>query len=208
MLSVGDILQKERSIQGLTLLDIEKKTKIRVKFLQAIEKNNWGYFSSKVYIIGILKNYSRLLGLDEKKVLAFFRRDYEKKDELRFKQKISQRYLAPETRQILRRGFMVLILFFVLYFGYQLKQYFSPPKLVILSPKKTTFFREDRIKISAKTEKDATVVISGERIYQNTEGVFEYTFPLNIGKNILIIDLTGANGRKTKIENIFIRESK
>ena len=95
MTTVGEILQKERIDKGIALLDIEKQIKVREKYLRAIEENNWDFFSSKIYITGILKNYSRLLGLDEKKVLAFFRRDYEKKDEVKFKRKVSQQYLTP-----------------------------------------------------------------------------------------------------------------
>jgi len=80
--------------------------------------------------------------------------------------------------------------------------------LTILSPKTTSFFREDRIKIIGKTEKDAMVVIAGERVYQNKDGIFEYNFPLHDGKNKLSIELTGANGKKAKAEKIFIRRSK
>lgn len=206
MLSVGDILKKQRLNKGLTLLDIEKKTKVREKYLRAIEENKWDFFSSKVYIIGILTNYSKILNLDVKKVLAFFRRDYEKKDDLKFKEKISQQYLSPETRQFLRSGIIVLTLFFVLYFGYQLKLYFSPPGLKILSPNSAGTFREDKVHIVGKTEKDATIMIAGQRIYQNDQGIFEYDFPVRVGKNNLIINLIGANGKKSRIEKIFIRK--
>ena len=81
MLSVGEILKKQRKKKGLTLLEVEKKIKVRLKFLKAIEDNNWS-FSSKVYISGIIKNYAQFLDLDKDKVLAFFRRDYEKNDEM------------------------------------------------------------------------------------------------------------------------------
>lgn len=208
MLTVGEIIQKQRLIQGFELHEIEKKTKVREKYLRAIEENDWAFFSSKVYIIGILKNYSRLLGLDEKKILAIFRRDYEKKDEVKFKSRVSDKYLTPETRQVIKRLLYVLVLFFVFYFGYQLKLYFSPPKITIISPKEVNYFREDRIRIVGKTERDAAIIIGGDRIYQDQEGRFEYIFPLRDGKNKLIIELTGANGKKSVVEKIFIRRSR
>ena len=208
MTTVGEILQQERINKGIALVDIEKQIKVREKYLRAIEENNWDFFSSKIYITGILKNYSRLLGLDEKKVLAFFRRDYEKKDEVKFKRKVPSQYLTPETRQVLRNGFIALIVFFIFYFGYQLKLYFAPPRLEIIAPKTTSFVREDRVKIVGKTEKDAMVVISGERIYQNKDGIFEYNFPLHDGENRLTVELTGANGRKAKVEKIFVKRSR
>jgi len=207
MLSVGEILKKERLNQGLTYPDIEKKIKVREKYLRALEKNDWDFFSSKIYITGILKNYSRLLNLDEKKILAFFRRDYEKKDDVKFKQKISQKYLTPETRQVLRNGLVGLVIFFFVYFGYQLMLYLSPPKLTIISPKVSVFSIEDKIKIIGKTEKEASIIITGQRIYQDKDGVFQYDLPLKEGDNFLKIEITGANGKKTVFTKNFIKKS-
>ena len=127
MLSVGTILKKEREKKGLLLIDIEKQIKVRENYLKAIEDENWNYFSSKIYITGILKNYSRVLNLDHKKVLAFFRRDYEKKEEIRFKRKVTSAYLTSGTKKLLKFGLIILTLFFILYFVFQLKTYFSPP---------------------------------------------------------------------------------
>ena len=164
-------------------------------------------FSSKIYITGILKNYSRVLNLDNKKILAFFRRDYEKKEEVRFKRKVESDYLTPETKKFLKLGLVILALFFISYFVYQLKVYFSPPGFTLLTPKVKNFTIEKNIKISGKTDKDAAIIIAGERIYQNKEGIFMYEYSLNEGENKLIINLTGANGKKTTVEQTFFKET-
>lgn len=206
MLSVGTILKKEREKKGLLLIDIEKQIKVREKYLKAIEEEDWNFFSSKIYITGILKNYSRVLNLDHKKVLAFFRRDYEKKEEVKFKKKVESAYLTSETKKFFKVGLAILTLFFVLYFVFQLKTYFSPPTFTLLSPKVNNFTIEKKVKIVGKTDKDTAVVIAGERIYQNKEGIFTYEYSLNEGENKLIINLTGANGKKTTIEKIFFKK--
>ncbi len=207
MLSVGTILKNEREKKGLLLVDIEKQIKVREKYLKAIEEEDWNFFSSKIYITGILKNYSRVLNLDEKKILAFFRRDYEKKDDVRFKKKVTSAYLTSETKKFLRFGLIILALFFVLYFIFQLKTYFSPPSFILLSPTKTNFSVEKKVKITGRTEKDTSVTITGERIYQNKEGIFTYDYSLNEGENKLIINLIGANGKKTTIEKTFFKKT-
>lgn len=207
MLSVGTILKNEREKKGLLLIDIEKQIKVREKYLKAIEDENWNFFSSKIYIIGILKNYSRALNLDHKKVLAFFRRDYEKKEEIRFKRKVSSAYLTSGTKKFLKLGLIIIILFFVIYFVFQLKTYFSPPSIVILSPTKTNFSVEKNVKIVGKTDKDTSVTIAGERIYQNKEGVFDYELSLKEGENKVVINLIGANGKKTTFEKSFFKKT-
>lgn len=207
MISVGEILKKERENKNIQLINVEKAIKVRTKFLKAIEENNWDFFSSKIYITGIIKNYSDFLGLDAPKMTAFFRRDYERKEEVRFKTKVASKYLTPQTKKIAMIGLIVLFLTFFVYFGYQLKTYLSPPTVVIISPKETQFTREDRIKIKGRTEKDAMVTIFGERVYQNKEGVFTYDFPLKEGKNELLIEVIGANGKKTVITKTYIKNS-
>lgn len=207
MLSVGEILKKTREEQGLTLKQIEKEIKIREKFLKAIEENDWLNFSSKIYIEGIIRNYSNLLGLDEKKMQAFFRREYERKEEIKFKRKVASKYLTPETKKIISFGLTLVFVFFISYFAYQLKLYLSPPKITILQPRETLFKRIDRIKILGKTEREATVTIFGERIYQNKDGVFEFKLPLKKGKNELVIEVVGANGKKSVLKKVYVREN-
>lgn len=207
MLSVGTILKKEREKKGLLLIDIEKQIKVREKYLKAIEEENWSYFSSKIYITGILKNYSRVLNLDHKKVLAFFRRDYERKEEVKFKRIVSSKYFTSETKVFFKFGLIILSLFFIVYFIFQLKMYFSPPDFTLLTPSAKNFTIEKSIKITGKTNKDTNVTIFGERIYQNKEGIFTYEYSINEGGNRLIINLIGANGKKAVVEKTFIKKT-
>lgn len=203
MLSVGEIFKKTREGKGLTLKQIEQEIKIRERFLQAIEEDNWQIFSSKIYIEGIIKNYSHLLKLDSKKMKAFFRREYERNEEVKFKRKVASHYLTPETRKLISFGLSLIFVFFIVYFAYQLKLYLSPPKITLLQPKTAIVKRVDRVKIIGKTEKEATVNIFGERIYQDKDGVFEYNFPLKPGKNELTIEVIGANGKKSSLKKEF-----
>src|SRR3989338_8557115 len=207
MLSVGEILQKERIRLALKLSDVEKQIKVREKFLTAVEENNWGFFTSKIYVSGIIKNYSQYLGLDPKKTLAFFRRDYEKKEVVRFKRKIASRYLTPETRRIAMFALFLIFFVFFGYFAFQLKQYFSPPKVSILLPL-TQNTKEDRIKLIGKTDRDSAVTVMGDQVFQSKEGIFEYIIPLREGKNEVVIEVICANGKKTVVKRVFMREEK
>jgi len=205
MLSVGGILQKQRINKGLTLLQVEKYTKIREQFLKAVEENDWNFFTSKIYIKGIIKNYSRFLDLDEDKMLAFFRREYEKNEVVKFKRKVSSSFLISDTKKYITLFLIGIFVFFIIYFALQLKVFMSPPKVVLLSPTAQTFKRVDKIKIIGKTDKESSILLFGERIYQNKEGIFELDFPLTTNKNELILEVTGANGKKTIFKKEFIK---
>jgi Uncharacterized protein conserved in bacteria, COG1426 len=84
MLTAGEILKRERVKKNLSLTEISKQTKIKEKYLLALENNNWNIFESPVYIEGLIKTYARFLGLNYKKVLPFFYRDYEERKKLLF----------------------------------------------------------------------------------------------------------------------------
>ena len=203
MLTVGEILKKQRENQGVKLTDVEKEIRVREKFLKAIENNNWDFFSSKVYVTGIIKAYAKLLDLDQEKITAFFRREYEKKEQVEFKKRISSHYLKPETKKVILAALIFVFLLFFGYFGFQLKLYLTPPKVTIVSPVKNNVVAENKIKITGQTEKEAVITIFGERVYQNKEGIFEYDFPLRKGKNELTIEAIGPNGKRKWIKKVF-----
>lgn len=206
MASVGEILKREREKKGYTLKQVEKEIRIRQKFLNNIENNQWEPLSSKVYINGIIKNYSEFLGLDPEKILAFFRRDYEKKEEVSFKKRVASHYLNAESRKIVF-GFLGTVVFiFIAYFIYQLNLYLSKPQIVILKPDKTIFRSVDSVDIYGKTNKESSIVIYGDKVYADKDGNFQYRFPLKKGKNILKIDVIGANGKKTQLVKEYILE--
>ncbi len=207
MLTVGDILKKTREKQNIPTKEVEKRIKVRIKFLEAIECNNWNFFSSKIYITGIIKNYSEYLGLDPKKMLAFFRRDYERSEEISFKKRVSSQYLTPETKRVAMIILAVIFLIFFGYFGYQLKQYLSPPELTVISPQKVSYTVEDKLRFVGRTDKDAAITIFGERIFQDKYGMFEYDLPLHEGKNQLIIQIVGANGKQAAFTETYVKKS-
>jgi cytoskeleton protein RodZ len=62
--SIGKQLQKARAERGAELTDAERATKIRVKFLQAMEEDRWDDLPGPPYNRGFLASYAGFLGLD------------------------------------------------------------------------------------------------------------------------------------------------
>ncbi len=206
MVSVGELISKERLKKGLTLKQIEKEIRIREKVLKAVEENDWDGFSSKIYITGIIRNYAKYLSLDPNKMIIFFRRDYEKKDDVRFKKRVSASYLRPQTKRLIYLVvFLVFFVFFV-YFAYQLKQFFAPPKISLVSPAQTHIHTGTSVRVIGRTDKEANITIFGDKVYPNKDGVFEYELPLTNKTNEIVIEVTGANGKKATLRKVFIRD--
>ncbi len=67
---VGDRLRQAREAKGLTLAQAEEITKIRRRFLQALEEEDYGQLPGEVFVRGFLRNYAVVLGLDPEEILV------------------------------------------------------------------------------------------------------------------------------------------
>lgn len=63
-MEIGKTLKDQREAKNLTLADVENETKIRARYLAALEEENYAEIPGEVYVIGFLRNYARYLGLD------------------------------------------------------------------------------------------------------------------------------------------------
>ena len=64
MFEIGNSLREARYRQQLELSDVELATKIRARYLQALEEENFDALPAQTYVKGFLRTYSDYLGLD------------------------------------------------------------------------------------------------------------------------------------------------
>jgi cytoskeletal protein RodZ len=63
-LSIGDKLRETREKQGLTLKDVQNRTKIRSRYLKALEEEDFELIPGDAYVRVFIKGYANQLGLD------------------------------------------------------------------------------------------------------------------------------------------------
>jgi hypothetical protein len=61
---LGNSLREARIRQGLEFPQVELATKIRAKYLRALEEESFDILPSETYVKGFLRSYSEFLGLD------------------------------------------------------------------------------------------------------------------------------------------------
>lgn len=74
MESLGEIFKRQREEMGFSLDDVEEETKIRKFYIRAIEDNQFDLLPARVYAVGFVKRYARLLELDEDLMAKEFKR--------------------------------------------------------------------------------------------------------------------------------------
>jgi cytoskeletal protein RodZ len=61
---IGAVLEKARRELGLSLRDVEDATKIRTRYLEGLEREDFSVLPDAVYVQGFLKTYANFLGLN------------------------------------------------------------------------------------------------------------------------------------------------
>ncbi len=75
---IGATLRETRMRARIDVSEIEAKTKIRAKYLRALENEEWDLLPGPAYVRSFLRTYAQALGLDSKALLEEYRREYER----------------------------------------------------------------------------------------------------------------------------------
>lgn len=73
MRELGELLRKAREARGLTISDVQEATKIRSRYLEAIEQGDFEALPGEVYVKGFLRNYAEAVGLCGDEVVARYK---------------------------------------------------------------------------------------------------------------------------------------
>ena len=82
MPSIGETLREARMRQRLDIADVEERTKIRAKYLRALENEEFGLLPGSTFVKTFLRTYAEVLGLDPHVLVEEYRASYETRDEL------------------------------------------------------------------------------------------------------------------------------
>lgn len=76
-LAIGSILKQARERRGIDLATVEQETKIRSKYLRALEDENWEALPGPAYTRGFIRAYGGVLGLDAEVLVDEYRHRHE-----------------------------------------------------------------------------------------------------------------------------------
>ena len=71
--TLGQYLRREREARSVSLEEISRGTRISRPYLEALERDDFHFFSKRDYALGFLRGYARHLGLDPDEILKRYR---------------------------------------------------------------------------------------------------------------------------------------
>src|SRR5271157_3359309 len=81
MPEIGATLREARMRARIDVSEIEAKTKIRAKYLRALENEEWGLLPGPTFVKSFLRTYAQALDLDGKALVEEYRRHHERPSE-------------------------------------------------------------------------------------------------------------------------------
>ena len=65
----GLYLKHERELRGVALEEIAEATKIHIRFLEALENNDFDNMPGEVFVKGFIRSYARVIGFDPEEMV-------------------------------------------------------------------------------------------------------------------------------------------
>ncbi|MDP8904935.1 MAG: DUF4115 domain-containing protein [Chloroflexota bacterium] len=167
---VGELLQIARERKGVDLFRAERDTKIRLKYLAALEDSAYAELPPLVYTKGFLRNYAIYLGLEPEDIITRWR------DETQVGRRHERPVVAPPPRPLAapRRpvlvtpGVLVALMFTLMviaifgWIGWQLLRFVGevPTVSVTYPPALVSVVEEDSIVLSGVSGPRAEITIT------------------------------------------------
>lgn len=198
--SLPERLYAARERKGVDLYRAERDTKIRARYLAALERGDYRELPGAVYTKGFLRNYALYLGLDPDEILGQWRR--ERGDATPAPVIAVPRPLATPRRGLtFSPGIVVAALVTVVvllvggYLAIQVMRFAKPPTLTVTDPKVATLtVAEDRTSYVLRGRTipggSVTVEVAGasRQVSADSTGAWSVAVDLRRGKNQFKID--------------------
>jgi cytoskeleton protein RodZ len=98
MPEIGETLREARMRAKIDVSEVESRTKIRAKYLRALENEEWGLLPGPTFVRSFLRTYADYLGLDSKLLVEEYRLRHEHPSELDLAPIAPNLNLGPERR--------------------------------------------------------------------------------------------------------------
>ncbi len=129
-----------RERKGVDLYRAERDTKIRARYLAALERGDYRELPGAVYTKGFLRNYALYLGLDPDEVLLQWRRERGDPREPQPVISVPRPITAPRRGLTFSPSLIVfalllaLVVGFMVWLGFQLLRFSKPPTIAVTDP--------------------------------------------------------------------------
>jgi cytoskeletal protein RodZ len=105
--SLGDKLRSTRESKGYDYNQVGRETNIAIRYIEALENEDFSQFPGEPYILGFLRNYADYLGLDVEELIGLYRTLRIQEEPVPVEQLLKPQRQIPKTLLIVLAGVLV-----------------------------------------------------------------------------------------------------
>jgi cytoskeletal protein RodZ len=197
---LGEVLRTAREAKGVDLARVERDTKIRSRYLSALERSDYRDLPGAVYTKGFLRNYGAYLGLDTEYLVDLYRLESAGVTPERLTVPTPPRPITSRRGRafVLTPGAVVAALLtvgvgvFVVYLVSEFVTFARTPELTITDPAgDVAGYQGTAYTIRGVTEPNSSVTVSGlpenPTVTADEEGAFSIRVELLPGRNLVTL---------------------
>lgn len=188
--TLGQKLKRARKRMNVDITEAEIATKIRSKYLLALECDDYSLLPADAYTKGFVGRYAKYLKLDIDKTVAEFLRQkshYRKFESSPINLPRSYRevkyIITPKLIAPVSVSLAVLAIFF--YLAFQINGFAAAPELVISNPSNNSIIDSESVELRGNTNQQADVYVNEQKIQVSEDGSFAIDFQLIPGINVI-----------------------
>jgi hypothetical protein len=205
MRTIGKLISDTRAKKRYSYLMLEEKTKIKVEFIKAIEKEEWSKLPEYPVVRGFVKSLAGALGVETNQAMALLRRDYPPRSidlKVNPKPDIAEKFVwSPKLTFAVGAVFMIVS--FIAYLTYQYSNFIKPPSLIVEYPPDGEIVKTRRLNVYGKTDNEATIVINSQPTLVR-EGEFNTTIEIYEETQEIVVTAKSRSGKETVIRRKII----
>jgi len=200
MKTVGQFLKEARARKKYSLARLEKETKIKKIFLDAVEKGIWHSLPEFPVVVGFVKKIAKALDISERQSVGFLKRDYPPKAlSISPKPDIERKFIwSPKLSFI--SGVVIVTLVVFSYLTVQFLNFTSPPPLSVSAPLEDEVVKEKTLMVKGKTDSQATVKVNNQPVLVEENGEFTAQIEVFEGTSEITVVAKSRGGKETMIQ--------
>ena len=210
MSKLGDTLRAQREKKGITLEQAAADTRIREKFLKALEDGDYQSLPGAVYTKGFLRNYAEYLDLGTDELVITFHQERGGQPEaprsFQPMRPIVHRSLIFTPKVLLPVVVLAGVVLFVGYLYYQFSSFATPPRLEVTDPPGDVIASQADLLIRGVTVPDGRVTVRAfpsqnaiTDVRPASDGTFSTSVSLVQGANHIEIEVLDAAGKVSRV---------
>jgi len=200
MKTIGEILKEKRLSKKYSLEKLEKLTKIKKEFIDAIEKSEWEKLPEYATVYGFIKSLSGFFCFDEVKAIALLRRDYppKRKEQVGPKPDVIQK-LSWSPQLTFWAGFLLTFVSVISYLVFQYNKFVRPPTLNVIRPEENQVVTNNFIDVLGKTDNQAVVTVNNQLVLIEENGEFQVSLQITRETSEILVKAVSRSGKETVI---------